>query len=278
VGTGGDPWDRVLELIGHVYDAALDEKLWPGLAPQIAATFDSPSTALFTLSGSSASYLSCTANQTEAMRREYVEYYHRTDVWVAGGARHGLGEVVVGQQILPDRELEETEFYRDYVRRTEVFHLIGSVIPVSPDMPAVLGIHRPRAGIAYDRHDQALVARFLPHLQRALQIRQRLAEPDIAKGLAFDVLDRSATAALVVDRDARILYANREAERLLRSGGDLAAIGGRLALRRCAPADRLMALIRGVLYSTFRSVAGLRRQFLFGLIQPISCHFFSYSH
>jgi hypothetical protein len=36
----------VLELVGRVYDAALDERLWTVLAPQIAATFESSSTAL----------------------------------------------------------------------------------------------------------------------------------------------------------------------------------------------------------------------------------------
>jgi hypothetical protein len=46
---GGDRLERVLGLIGKVHDAALDEKLWTDLASEIAATFDSGSTAVFTI-------------------------------------------------------------------------------------------------------------------------------------------------------------------------------------------------------------------------------------
>ena len=38
--------DRMLSLIGLIYDAALDEKLWPGLAGAVATTFEASSMGL----------------------------------------------------------------------------------------------------------------------------------------------------------------------------------------------------------------------------------------
>lgn len=38
--------DQILQLIDHVYEAALDEERWSRLAPQIAETFASTSTTL----------------------------------------------------------------------------------------------------------------------------------------------------------------------------------------------------------------------------------------
>jgi PAS domain-containing protein len=164
---------------------------------------------------------------------------------VEAGARHGLGEVVVSQQLLPEREFEETVLYRDFARKAEVFPMIGSVIPVAAGTSAVIGIHQPRAGVAYDQRDQPLVAQFLPHLQRALQLRQRRAGPGIAGRAALEALDRSRAATLVVTSQGGVLYANREADRLLQAGAGIAALGGRLATAHRAATDRLMALIRG---------------------------------
>ncbi|MGH7079299.1 MAG: hypothetical protein ACREFU_14540, partial [Acetobacteraceae bacterium] len=43
MGVGREAEAGILDLIGEVYDAALDETLWPGLAPRIARAFDSAS-------------------------------------------------------------------------------------------------------------------------------------------------------------------------------------------------------------------------------------------
>ena len=235
----------MLNLIGQVYDAALDEKLWARLAPEIAATFDSTSTAVFTVGEGSAYYLSATANQEEALRREYEEYYHQVDVWAEGGAKDRLGRVFSSQEILSDPEFEKTEICQDFCRRIEVFHMIGSVFPIGNDEIAAIGIHRPQGGVTYSDKDKQRVAQFLPHLQRALQIRRRLIDPAIKQLAALDALERPGTAILIASRDGRMLYANRNADDLLRAGVGIAVIAGRLATGHRATTDRLAALIRG---------------------------------
>ena len=144
---------------------------------------------------------------------------------------------------MPDGDFENTEFYRDFTRRLGVFFLIGSIIPVSHEEIGVIGIHRPRAGGAYDARDKLSAVQFLPHLQRALQMRRRLMEPGIEASAGLEGLDRSGTAALVVARDGRILYANREAESLLRARNGVAAVAGRFATRGATERTRLAALI-----------------------------------
>src|SRR6185437_7745035 len=131
--------------------------------------------------------------QDQKLRREYEEYYNTIDVWVEGGKKYGPGSIVVSHDIISDRELENTEFYRDFIRKTGVFYLIGSVVPVSYEEVGVIGIHRPGASGAYDDRDKCLAAQFLPHLQKALQLRRRLREGGIAAGAGLEGLERGGT-------------------------------------------------------------------------------------
>ncbi len=205
---GADRQDRMLELIGRAYDAALDEKLWAGFGHEMAAAFDSTGAVVVHIGGGSASYLSFSANHGEASRRDYEQYYHKVDVWAEGGIKRGLGQVFGGQEILSDREFGKTEIYQDFCRKIEIFHMIGSVLPIGNDEIAAIGIHRPRAGAAFNDKDQQLVAQLRPHLQRALQIRRRLIDTEIERLAALDALERSGTAILIASGDARLLYVN----------------------------------------------------------------------
>jgi len=108
-----------------------------------------------------------------------------------------------------------------------------------------LGIHRPHGSGNYDDQHKALAATVIPHLQRALHIRRRFAEPEIAGRVALDVLDRSGTATVVVSREGRILYANREAEGLLQARVGITSINSRLATGHRATTDRMLTMIRG---------------------------------
>jgi DNA-binding CsgD family transcriptional regulator len=234
----------MFELAAHVYDAALDETLWAGLAPKIAATFDSSGAVVVNIGGASATYLSATANHAETSRLEYEQYYHKLDVWAEGGIKRGLGQVFTGRDILPDDAFDKTEIYQDFCRRIEIFHMIGAILPVGGDEIAALGIHRPRAGLGYDADDRQLVGQFLPHLQRALQIRRRLIDPGIERLAALDAVERSGTAIMIASRDGRLMYANCKADELLQAGVAIGVIGGRLVTHSIAATDRLAALIR----------------------------------
>ena len=240
---GGGRLARVLNLIGHVYDAALDERLWGGLASEIGAAFDAPGTAVFTVGGGPTEYLSATENH-QIMRAAYEEHFHKVDPFVKAGIFSKPYECFVNQEILSDREYFETELYQDFCRHVDVFHVLGSVAPVDDEKFAAIGIHRPQHSAAFDEGDKLAGTLLLPHLVRAFQIRCRLAESETTQYAALDGLRRTGTAILIVLSDGQILYANDEAERLLRERSVLSVHNGRVAATSRKAGDQLAALIR----------------------------------
>ena len=82
----------------------------------------------------------------------------------------------------------------------------------------MIGVHRPRASGPFDVSAKHKLQLFLPHLQRALQMRQRLSASLTGQHASNEALARTYTATFVVAGYRRILYANPAAETLFHSG------------------------------------------------------------
>lgn len=242
-----DAGARLSQVIGSFYEAALDPNLWTGLAPQVAAAFDASSAVLKTYDASGAvGLLEVTDNFGHAPKDEALaDYWHRNDLWVERSAAYGAGRVVVGHELVPASELEETGYYRDWLRPLAIHDLVGGVVPLGGGL-GVLGVHRDRAEAVFGARETRTAAILLPHLERALKIQARLAP--VARQAASTALEQSGVAALVVDgATRRILYLNAAAEHLLARTPELSVTRGRLAARDPLSETRLaVALSRAL--------------------------------
>lgn len=125
-----------------------------------------------------------------------------------------------------------------------------AVVPLEADVRAdgdigIIGIHRPRRSGPFNAAAKQELQFLLPHVQRALQIRQRLSSLELGRQASLEALARAQTATMVVLRDSRILYANPEAEALLQTGDGLRSMHGRLTSSDSRSGRRLAALIQG---------------------------------
>ncbi len=236
----------MVDVIGNIYDAALDEKLWPDISPAVAAALDAPSASLQLrdVHNGVVDRLSMTKNYDAKAIASYLSYYWQHDPWVEGARKFDLSTVLVNKDLVDESRLINSEFYHQYARPLGVFYLVGARFPVGNGEHGVIGIHRPWNGRAFDDADKVLVSSILPHLQRALQIRGRLLTPMIEHQAAREALDRTATATLVMSRDGRVLLADRKAEELFRDADPIRSVGDRLAVSSRGSSDRLSALIR----------------------------------
>ncbi len=122
---------RLIDLVGQFYDAALDEKLWPAVAPAIAEAFAASSSVVFSTNNRAPHFLSHTANFELTALREYRDHYHGVDVWAQGGIQRWLAKVILDQDIIGPAAFAETEIYRDWACKAGVFHLVGAVFEVT---------------------------------------------------------------------------------------------------------------------------------------------------
>ncbi|HEX2827706.1 MAG TPA: helix-turn-helix transcriptional regulator [Burkholderiales bacterium] len=239
-------WNSQLDpLINRLYDAAIDESLWTGMAAEIATAFRSTSAVLKAHgAGNHIELVEVTENLAVPQKdTAWADHWHKNDLWVERSAAFGLNRVVTSDHLLPDAEFAKTGFYQDWVRRLGIYHMIGAVFPLARDTMGVIGIHRPQSGGAYTGDDEILMERFLPHVRRALRLRSQLAEASLVRTASLEALDRIDTAVLVLNTSGHVLYANGLAEEILRASSAVSVCNGKLT---CSTSKLQAELMRQV--------------------------------
>lgn len=238
--------DRLSGLIGHLYDAAIDDRLWAGMAARIAAAFDSTSTVMKLHGGDTRVRLVESTDNLVVPERlqDWATDWHRRDLWVERSVTFGMSRIVTDHDLVSEEERRRSGYYQEWLRALDIHHMIGAVFPVGGDTMGVLGVHRAQGAGGYDETDRRKAALLLPHLQRALRLGQKLAAARLTQTATLAALDRLDTGVLVVDRSGGIAHANALAEEILAASRDIGVLNGRLCVKRAALHDRLLSLIR----------------------------------
>jgi len=287
------PQSELADLIDLIYAAALAEGAsWPEVARQIV-----------TLTGAQqASLVLPAANGTEhnvflepGTYDERVRHYYRDispwRVEAENAIRSGfapIGRVVRGEDIVPDREFLNSEFYNDFGRHAGFRHMIGGLL--SAETAVSIAFTRDVAAGPFDERDRHTLQSLMPHLQRALQLRKRF-EPDASR-LGAGALDALSIAVMVVDGNMRVKHANAAAVALTngvcgmtvsRAGPDPSPGSTTLSARHPDDHSRLSQLVAAVAKGGSGCALRMRntrdepasRASLAVLVSPAMTHFLS---
>jgi DNA-binding CsgD family transcriptional regulator len=236
---------NLLRIIGQIYDAAADPSAFGGLSKEIAREFACDTSLLYVVQNPKAKstdlLLSATDNFDDWAHSSYTGYYRQRDVWGAGVLKVAAGRpghgVFHGQKLLDTNTLLRSEIYSDWYRKVGIFHTFLGLFPISNDL-GIVTINRPAAAKAFDQRDEARLGVLVPHLQRAVQIHQRLSIAEQQRALTFEMLERLTLGIFVLGADARVIFANAIAQRNLQPGASLQLRRGCLRLRHPAQQGR----------------------------------------
>jgi DNA-binding CsgD family transcriptional regulator len=222
-----EDWGEFSELIGELYDAASgNASFWP-FAPKIAAAFASGSCTLWVRDGFAGPVeeLSVTANHTPEQRARYEAYYYQHDVWVNNGLAFPKGTLMSGDEVISDDEFRESAIYQDHARHAGCFHVLGALVPIGGPAEAfgMFGLHRSETESRFGSDDRRRGTIFLPHLKRALQLREKLARLEIQQRAMAQATETLAVGVMLVSSGAQIIFTNPMAESILRRGKGLHA-------------------------------------------------------
>jgi DNA-binding NarL/FixJ family response regulator len=195
---------------------------------------------------------------------------------------------VRGEDIVPDREFLDSEFYNDYGRHAGFRHMIGGLL--STETAVSIAFTRDAAAGPFEEHDRHVLQLLMPHLQRAIQLRNRF-EPDASR-LGAGALDALSIAVIVVDGTLRVKHANAAAVALTnghcgmtvsRTGPDRSPGNTLLSARHPDDHSRLSQLVAAVAKGGSGCALRMRntrdepasRASLAVLVSPAMTHFLS---
>ena len=232
---------QLLPLVDQLYEAAAGGG-WQSFLGSLAGALQGVIPALYVHDAATRQPTLATAVDLDpTWAAAYDDYYidrdlRRRKIWTLPAR-----EVFVGSSLVPDEELLRSEFYNDFLRPQGYFHLLGAVPMKQEDAFAVLRVIRPRSAPAFGSDERELLRRLVPHLKRGLLLTRQLARAEARRNEAVEALDWFPTGVILLDRQGRLVGANRSAEDLLAAGDGLrtdrdglrAALAGEtLALRR----------------------------------------------
>ena len=243
--------ERVLAAIQVLYDAALDETLWPKALQQLVELTDSQGASFWTLDGSEQPRLPIltTFNFDERFISAYLANMVPLDPTVQYLVQHPDEPIVHDGLVITEREKDFHPYYDWQARQVDIhFRMVGQTRP-GPAVQAGVALHRTRKAGRYEPEDLERFALIHGHLQRALAIGFRLGTLGAIESCTTELLDRNPAGILLLDEHKKIVYANRRAEAFCSADGTRWSRDG-IVLARKRDNDRLQLLIAGVLSGT----------------------------
>lgn len=232
--------DRLHEIIGLIYEAAIDPERWIAVMEQVSQSLNAAAITLlmhdFSTSGVAdgpPGVVIRTVGFDPAYIASYVEYYAGTNVWARNEEALREGMAVTSERLYPQAELDSTEFYADWLRPQQLKHAMGGIIV--RDGPLAVKLSALRSGHVgcYTEPELDFYRRLLPHLRRACQINKRLEQERCQSAPAVAASQWAANSThlgiLTLSESGQILASNPRGESLLRGPSPLRMCEGKLA-------------------------------------------------
>jgi DNA-binding CsgD family transcriptional regulator len=241
--------ESVLELVGLIYDSACDPTAWPQLLETLRRTVGASGADLsyFDLEKPSASISHSNGIVDGAFTQEYLADFIWCDPFVIAGRNAGMfvtGTVGIGESVVTTAALKKTAFYNDFGKRHEYTGGLTAIISADGKRGSALNLCRP-INHTFGDAELRLMRALVPHLQRALQMHDRMADLEDREGALHDALNRLETGAMLVGRSGRVLFVNDAARLTLAERDGLAIDGGMLSGSRPRDTRELRNLIGG---------------------------------
>jgi DNA-binding CsgD family transcriptional regulator len=238
--------DKLLDLI---YEAATDTSLWVPAFREIASLTNSTTGVMLVQSATHGMLLhehhyGASDESLRVLKERHVLNPWTRFMWKE---KPPIGAVVRSDGILPLSELRSTAFYDEVLRSQDLGHSAMIGLGDRPELGVGFSMNRgPRPG-PYDDAEVGLLARLAPHMYRSLKLCFRIGAYKALQRAEYLALDSLAVGVIVLDRKARILFANVAARLLDGDDGPLSLRHAKVAHISPHSSRRLDDLVQAAL-------------------------------
>ncbi|MGZ3296369.1 MAG: helix-turn-helix transcriptional regulator [Xanthobacteraceae bacterium] len=234
---------RLFELIGEIYDAALDPSLWGEVVGKAGHFVGGPAAAIFSkspIAGTGSVYYE--SGIDPYYRELYFEKYVKLDPATTGHYFADIGQPIATADLMPYDEFLETQFYKEWAQPQGLVDFVSAVLDKSVTSAALFGVFRHERDGVVDDEARRRMHLIVPHIRRAILV-GRLIDLKSAEAATFaDTLDGLSAGICLVDASGRIVHANAACHVILEAGDLFCVTGGRLVARDAEVDQTLQAL------------------------------------
>lgn len=237
---------KALETIDLLYQAALEPALWPEALDRMAKACGGIGTAMIPITPQDTTGLIVSPELREP-NVEYEREWWRHDTRVLRIFSRKLnGGVCCEAELFTDEELARDPLRQEFLRSYGIGAFAAQLVVPFPDLVVAFSVQRRLKLGHFEARDLATLKLLGTHAARALLISMRLATARKIGQTIVHALAQFDCAAIVVDRDMKIVFANAASERLAGDG---------------------LSVKRGVLSASHRQQCGALKRFVLSVLQ-----------
>jgi DNA-binding CsgD family transcriptional regulator len=207
------------ELIGLIYDTALDPILWPRALERICGFVGGSSGALFWHdTATEQSAVLHLFNEEPHYTQLYFEKYISLNPCFPAMTFLEAGVPYLSTDLVPFSEMLETRFYDEWMKPQGIIDAVGANLEKSATGSSVIGVRmHGQDGLADDAARRRL-ALIVPHLQRAVSIGRLFDQNKAAQAVLSETFDQVLAAVFLVGANGRLVFANAPGRAMLDEG------------------------------------------------------------
>lgn len=229
-------------LVGLIYQGALEEQPWQSALPALREAMDAQVASLVLRppsEGDQGVILNCVrpdpgrsgdaaplADPNDWQATAYREQFFSLDPFV----NLPLDNVITLEDILPERELVESDYYLHYLEPIGLFRILGVDTQEPGGMIARLRFSRRRSESRFAQRQRRLLEVLTPHLKRAIELYAKLNRTASERDVYAGAVNQLSVASIILDEQGRLLSANPVGQVLLEQREGLALKDGHLTL------------------------------------------------
>ena len=233
---------RYNELVGEIYEGALDPKLMARALKSFLKLYDANfATLILRVPEQTDTGVMILAGEIEGAGDVCYMTYPQTSTPFAN---QPLDHVFTVDDIMSSTEWEQNVYFKMFCGPHDVYHLMGADISTPDGGKLRFRVTRPKHKPNFSANERALCASFLPHLRRASQLHNLIDRSESLSDLYSQAISRLSVATLVLDESGSVLQSNPVADEILARSDGLKLVGGRLEATYPSDNRVLQQLIR----------------------------------
>lgn len=222
-----DP-ELLSQLIGNIYDAALDSSLWVGVLEQATQFIGGTAAGIYWKDITVQGELHHVYNVEPSSVDAYFNKYIRFDPSLTAQFFFKVEEIYNTTNVLPYHEFVETTFYKEWVKPNGWADHLATTLEKSATSFAQFGVFRnERQGLADDKMRQRM-SLLVPHVRRAVVIGNVIDLQKEKTESLSDALNGLGAGVFLLDNHCHIAFSNMAAQALLDDATVLRAVNDTL--------------------------------------------------
>ena len=228
------PLESFSEVVESVYDCALDPSCWQQTIGMIGELFRSHYGLLGIIDLERKRYeLTYQKGFDDRYRQLFEEKYAAMNPYIGRLQLLPIATVATRGMLVDEDELSKSEFYDEFVKPLEICDAIGFNVLKTRQRIVQLAAHRRESEGHYGYGEIRLLSLLAPHVCRSMAISHALNLQIIRSEALEMTFEALAFGVYLTDRQGRIVFMNRAADRQVRTSEAL-----RIRNTRLTPVDR----------------------------------------